>query len=239
MRLGPCTNAPGHSGARSVFDYLQRVHHRPCSADTPVVVHEWTNAGLGNALSTLLLSFHFGILHNRTLVTTGAYRNHQQWIWTNGTGFDPSDVYWPSSCDAFASSSASGVRVFRSPVRMRAPAACPAYSCAWANVLPSAMERMCVMSWCTRLPTLPHAATGRSHALGYTDRKRPLQPTNPCTPRPLHRCATNQLPLAPVRAPVPVGGTRRPHRVHHAALRQRCRGKLRAPGQCRAASITG
>lgn len=135
-----------------VFAYMQRLHHRPCTADTPVVIHEWTHAGLGNALGQLLLSFHFALLHNRSLVTSSAgVRNPQEWVWTNGTGLLPTDVFWPSSCDALSAASSTGAHVFRHVIRMRAPASCPAYGCPWANALPVGFYSMCIMAWYTQL----------------------------------------------------------------------------------------
>ena len=46
--------SPGNSSARdAVFAHLARLHRRPCDRDTPVVVHTFTHAGLGNALGQL------------------------------------------------------------------------------------------------------------------------------------------------------------------------------------------
>lgn len=144
------------STARAAFEFLNHLHHRPCDAHTPVVVHEWTHAGLGNALGQLILSLQFAALHNRTLVTVEFARGtNSPWVWTNSTGFTPHDVYWPSSCDEFAVK--HGVRSFVGAIRMREPSACPSWGCSWANIVPESAvtagvgSSECVFDWYAHL----------------------------------------------------------------------------------------
>ena len=118
------------------------LHHRPCRpGETLVVFHELANVGLGNSLSQLVVALHFAALHGRMLVAVRG-RTHDKepmpmssWVWSNGTGFLPSDVYWPSACELLLQENPS-VRSSLPGIRMHEGTACPAWGCAWANALP-------------------------------------------------------------------------------------------------------
>ena len=141
------------------FSLLARLHHRPCTKDTPVVVHHFTHAGLGNAIGQLLLSLHFAALHERTLVLSPL----TDWVWTNGTGFDATDLFWPSSCDVLARRSIGDAKAFTRAIRMRG-IFCPSYGCTWANVLPSPVADLCMVTWFSHLTNFILRPSGRMMA---------------------------------------------------------------------------
>ena len=133
-----------------VFAHLARLHFAPCTPHTPIVVHWWAHAGLGNALGQLLLSLHFATLHGRQLVIRRGNASSAGWVWLNASGFQPHDLLWPSSCERHAASLPEGTRHLGQiqQIQLR-DIFCPTYGCPWANALPPEFEHsgLCVMTW--------------------------------------------------------------------------------------------
>ena len=152
-----CTQSSEET-ATAAFEYLQALHFRRCDRSTPIVVHTWTNAGLGNAIGQLLLSLQFAALHDRTLVLGTRDNNaSHSWVWTNNTDLQPSDIFWPSSCDRHLHE--GGLKWNKDmtfAVHMHG-IHCPTYGCTWANAVPERLQRslypkrLCVSSWYSHL----------------------------------------------------------------------------------------
>ena len=107
-----------------------------------IVVHCVDNAGLGNAIGQLLLSLQFAALHDRTLVLGTRDNNaSHSWVWTNNTDLQPSDIFWPSSCDRHLHE--GGLKWNKDmtfAVHMHG-IHCPTYGCTWANAVPERLQR--------------------------------------------------------------------------------------------------
>jgi hypothetical protein len=166
------------SSSSAAFAYLANLHFRKCDANTPVVQQQLVHAGLGNAIGQMVLGLHFAALHNRTLVVMP----DPTWVWTNGTGFEPGDIFWPSSCDLHVKSRPDGIKgAFRHSIRMLG-INCPTYGCSWANKLPpgfgSDVPGCPVYSWYSHLLTFLLRPSARLmdwlQAVGRTACQQPL-----------------------------------------------------------------
>ena len=146
MEMERCATA--NATREQIFSYLASLHFAPCTLETPVVVHRWYNAGLGNALGQLLLSAHFAALHGRALVV---HTDVQAFVWLNNSGITSDDLIWPSSCQQVARSLPHGVKAFHQAIQMQG-IFCPTYGCPWAHALPPAFDgQLCVVTWYSHL----------------------------------------------------------------------------------------
>ena len=151
-----------HAGASEpqwrakAFEHLHDLHFRQCTWRTPVLIHRFTHAGVANALGQLLLSLHYATLHGRTLVIDPSAvpdaDGRSNWVWSNGTGLSPTDIAWPSSCDRLAMRRHRHERDavgFIDAQFMPDSYPCPAYTCSWANTLPTPFggAGLCVAAW--------------------------------------------------------------------------------------------